>query len=71
VNGAINSFVTAAAIELQKNVRINVVCPSISENSPEMFDLFPGYEKVAMERIVNAYKKSLLGPLTGKTICVY
>jgi len=71
VNGAINSFVTAAAIELKNNVRINAVCPGISENSPEMFDLFPGYEKVTMERIVNAYRKSVLGPLTGKTIRIY
>jgi NAD(P)-dependent dehydrogenase (short-subunit alcohol dehydrogenase family) len=71
VNGAINSFAIAAAIELKNNARINVVCPSICENSPEMFDLFPGYEKVTTDRIVNGYRKSVLGPFTGKIIRIY
>jgi hypothetical protein len=38
---------------------------------PEMFGLFPGYEKVTMERMVNGDRKSVLGPLSGKIIRVY
>lgn len=71
VNAAVNAFVVAAAIELKKNIRINAVCPSIVEDSKEMFPLFPGYIPVSMERVVQAYIRSLLGPLSGQVFKVY
>lgn len=65
VNGAINSFVQAAAIDFKNEVRINAVSPSIVENSPEMFSLFPGYKPVTMQSVSNAYIRSVKGALTG------
>lgn len=71
VNGAINSFVTAAAMELEDDVRINAVSPGVVEDSPELFDAFPGHIPVAMDRVVTAYRKSVLGHVNGKVITVW
>lgn len=71
VNGALNAFVHAASLELQNNVRINVVCPGVVEDSPDHFPFFPGHVPVTMDRVVNAYLKSLLGIVNGQVIKVY
>ena len=71
VNGAINSFVIAAAIELENNVRINVVSPGVVEDSPGYFPYFPGHIPVMMDNVVAAYVRSLEGALTGKIIKVF
>ena len=70
VNGGINSFVIAAAIELQNDVRINAVSPGVVEDSPENFPLFPGHVPVPMDNVVAAYVRSVEGALTGKIIKV-
>src|SRR4030095_6844693 len=42
VNGAVEGFVRAAAIELGNSIRINAVSPTVIENSPQYFPFFPG-----------------------------
>jgi NAD(P)-dependent dehydrogenase (short-subunit alcohol dehydrogenase family) len=71
VNGAINAFVTAAAIELTNGVRINAVSPGVVEDSPDFFAAFPGHIPVAMPKVVNGYVKSVMGGMTGQVIKVY
>ena len=71
VNGAINSFVRAASMELENDVRINAVCPGVVEDSPELFDAFPGHKPVKMEDVVRAYRKSVLGKINGEVVKVY
>jgi NAD(P)-dependent dehydrogenase (short-subunit alcohol dehydrogenase family) len=71
VNGGINSFVIAAAIELENNVRINAVSPGVVEDAPHYFPFFPGHIPVAMDNVVAAYIKSVEGFLTGKIIRVF
>jgi len=71
VNGALNSFVAAAAIELENSVRINVVSAGVVEDSPAHFDAFPGHIPVRMDRVVAGYEKSILGAGTGKVIEVF
>ena len=71
VNGAINSFVKAAAIELDNGVRINAVSPGVFEESPDYFPFFPGHIPVKMDRVTQAYLKSVLGALTGEVIKVF
>ena len=66
VNGALNSFVGAAAIELASNVRINVVSPGVVEDSPGYFDSFPGHIPVTMDRVVAGYIRSVLHALPDK-----
>lgn len=68
VNSAVNGFVKAAALELENGVRINAVSPGVVEDSPQLFGAFPGHKPVSMERVVYAYRKSVLGHINGQVI---
>lgn len=68
VNAAVNGFVKAAALELENGVRINAVSPGVVEDAPQLFEMFPGHKPVSMERVVYAYRKSVLGHITGEII---
>jgi len=69
VNGAINSFVKAAALELEDRKRINVVCSDLVEDSFEKYkDYFPGNTPVPMYKIVDGYVKSIEGKITGRIL---
>ncbi|MBW8687498.1 short chain dehydrogenase [Chitinophaga rhizophila] len=70
-NGAIEAFVRAAAIELENGVRINVVSPTVVEESPAYFSYFPGHIPATMREVVYAYHRSILGAGTGQVIKVY
>jgi NAD(P)-dependent dehydrogenase (short-subunit alcohol dehydrogenase family) len=71
VNGALEAFARAAAIELDNNVRINVVSPGVVAESPHYFPFFPGHIPVGMDRVTQAYVKSVLGALNGQVFKVY
>lgn len=71
VNGAINSFVKAAARELRNGIRINVVSPGLVEDSADMLPLFPGHELVPMSKAVNGFVKSVESKITGEVIRIY
>src|SRR3954453_11530365 len=67
VNGAVNSFVIAAAQELPDGMRINAVCPTVVEDSAEQYsDLFVGFDPATMSRVVNGYLRSVEGRITGR-----
>ncbi|MBE9463722.1 short chain dehydrogenase [Dyadobacter subterraneus] len=70
INGALDSFVRAAAIELGNGVRINAVGPDVVEESPGYFSYFPGHIPVTMNRVAQAYVKSVLGAQSGQTYMV-
>ena len=67
-NGAVESFVKAAAIELPNGIRINAVSPSVIENSPHYFPYFPGEIPTTMKQLEFLFKKSLFGAGTGHII---
>ncbi|MEJ8800573.1 short chain dehydrogenase [Pontibacter sp. H249] len=73
VNGAVNGFVIGAAGEMfQQGVRINVISPGIVEDSMDAIGgYFPGHNPVPMDKVVNAYIKSIEGIITGQIIKVY
>jgi NAD(P)-dependent dehydrogenase (short-subunit alcohol dehydrogenase family) len=71
VNGALNSFVIAAAIGLENDVRINAISPGVVEDSPEYFDAFPGHIPVTMDRVVAGYLRSVLGAGTGQVVEIF
>lgn len=72
VSGAVNSFAVAAAAELKKDMRINVVSPGLAADSAEAIaHLFPGFNPVPMSRLVNAYLKSVEGLISGQVIRVH
>ena len=67
VNGAINAFVTAAAIELPRGLRINAVSPGlITEAAPALGSYFRGFETVPAARAALAYSRSVEGAQTGR-----
>jgi NAD(P)-dependent dehydrogenase (short-subunit alcohol dehydrogenase family) len=69
INGAINSFVISAAIELMRGIRINVVSPGLVEDSADRLGpAFPGHIPTPMHRVVAAYVKSVEGSVTGQII---
>ena len=71
VDGALDAFVTAAAIEMPRGLRINVVSPGLLQDSAEKYDgFFPGHEAVSSARVGLAYAKSVEGALTGKVIII-
>lgn len=56
VNGGVNSFVLAAAQELRRGMRINVLCPTLVEDSADSYgDWFAGFTPATMDRVVNGY----------------
>lgn len=71
VNGALEAFVKAAAIELENGVRINTISPGVVEDSPGYFPYFPGHIPVTMSRVAQAYVKSVLGAQTGQAYKVF
>lgn len=69
INGAVNSFVLAAAQELKNDMRINAVSPGLVEDSKERYgNLFPEFNYVPMEKVINAYVLSLKGAVNGQIL---
>lgn len=67
VNGAIEAFAHAAAIEMPRGLRINVVSPTvILESMPKYASYFRGFEPVSASRAALAYSKSVEGLQTGQ-----
>lgn len=70
-NGAVNGFVKAAAIELDKGIRINAVSPTVIEDSPQYFPFFPGEIPVTMKQLEYGFRRSIFGAGTGEIIKPY
>jgi len=71
VNGALNSFVKAAVLEIT-GIRINVVSLGLVEDSYERYTAaMPGHNAVPMNKVVNGYSKSVNGRGNGEIIKIY
>lgn len=67
VNGGIDGFVTGAAIEMPRGIRINSVSPTVVTEALESYgSYFRGFEPVPVERVARAFSKSVEGSQTGK-----
>ena len=70
VNGAVEAFVRAAAIEIAPQ-RINAVSPTVFTESMEQYgDSFPGITPVGVDVAAAAYLRSIEGALTGQVFRV-
>lgn len=68
VNGAIEAFVRAAAIEIAPR-RINAVSPSVFTESLEDYgDFFPGFVPVDLADVARGFRKAVEGAATGQVI---
>jgi NAD(P)-dependent dehydrogenase (short-subunit alcohol dehydrogenase family) len=69
VNGAIQSFAKAVALELKNGVRVNVVSADLVEDAYEKYkDYFPGNTPVTMRKVVDGYVKCVKGKINGEVI---
>jgi NAD(P)-dependent dehydrogenase (short-subunit alcohol dehydrogenase family) len=70
-NGGVEGFVRAAALSLERRVRINAVSPGMAQDSHEQFGRFnPGRTPVPMRNIASAFQRSVEGWRTGEVIHV-
>ena len=72
VNGAIHSFVLAAALELKNSTRINVVSSGLVVDAIDKYEAyFPGHNAIPMNKVINGYVKSVEGKGNGQIIRMY
>jgi NAD(P)-dependent dehydrogenase (short-subunit alcohol dehydrogenase family) len=68
-NGGVEGFVRAAALNLDRKVRINAVSPGMAQDSAEQFGRFnPGRTPVPMPAIAAAFARSVEGWRSGEII---
>ena len=67
VNAAVEGFMRSAAIDLPRNLRINIVSPALLAESAERYgDYFQGHDTVPAAKVALAYRKSVYGQQTGQ-----
>jgi NAD(P)-dependent dehydrogenase (short-subunit alcohol dehydrogenase family) len=72
VNAALEGFARAAATELARGQRINVVSPTVlSESMAAYQSLFRGFEPAPATRVALAYSRSVEGSQTGRVYRVW
>jgi NAD(P)-dependent dehydrogenase (short-subunit alcohol dehydrogenase family) len=72
VNGALEAFGRAAAIELPRGLRINVVSPTLLTESVDAYGpYFRGFVTVPAAKVALAYAKSVEGAQTGQVYKVF
>jgi NAD(P)-dependent dehydrogenase (short-subunit alcohol dehydrogenase family) len=72
VNGAVEAFARAAAIELPRGLRINVVSPNVlTEAMASYAPFFRGFEPVSAARAALAFSRSVEGAQTGQVYKVF
>lgn len=71
-NGAVDGFAQALALELAGKARVNVVSPSMVEDSIEAYGaFFDGYDVTSMQDVVKAYRRCLSGIINGQVIKLF
>ncbi|QKN80742.1 short chain dehydrogenase [Scandinavium goeteborgense] len=71
VNAALAGFVKAAACELPRGIRINLVSPTmLTESEAAYGPFFPGFESVPATRVALAFRRSVEGVQSGQVFKV-
>ena len=72
INSAVEGYARAAAIELPRGLRINVVSPTVLVESMEAFGpYFRGFEPAPGSRVALAFSRSVEGAQTGQVYKVW
>ena len=68
-NGALDGFVTGAAVDMPRGIRINAVSPEVLESCREMYDgYFRGHVHVSDEAVGLAFSRSVEGCQSGQIL---
>lgn len=60
-NGAVESYVIAAAIEAPRGIRINSISPTVLVEAKGFHDYFPGFPQVTLKQVTDAYIRAVDG----------
>lgn len=72
VNGALEAFVKASAMEMPRGIRINIVSPSVLRESLGKYGpFFRGFKPVAAEDVALAYSRSVESLVNGQVLKVW
>lgn len=72
VNGALHSFVQAAALDIKEEITLNVVSLGLVEDAYEKYkDYFPGHVPISMKQAADAYETVLYSAESGVVHRVY
>jgi NAD(P)-dependent dehydrogenase (short-subunit alcohol dehydrogenase family) len=71
VNGALHSFVLAAAPAIKNGIRLNAISPGAVEGTIGISDPFAGHTAVSFKILIRAYKESIFGTQTGQIFKIY
>jgi len=72
VNGGIHSFVQAAALEMKRKIRVNVVSSGVVMDAYHKYEsYFPGHPPIPMDRMIMGYIRSVEGRVNGEIIRIY
>jgi NAD(P)-dependent dehydrogenase (short-subunit alcohol dehydrogenase family) len=70
-SGAIDTFVKCVAYEMPRNIRINVVNPTVLTEAWDVYgDMMPGFEPVPGRLVGKAFERSVDGFITGQVLFV-
>lgn len=70
-SGAIDTFVKCVSLELPKNIRINVVNPTVLQEAWDVYgEMMPGFEPVPSTLVGKAFERSVDGFITGEVLFV-
>lgn len=71
VNAGLEGFVRAAACELPRGIRINLISPTVLTESAAAYDwFFPGFISVPAATVAQAYRRSVEGVQSGRIYTV-
>jgi NADP-dependent 3-hydroxy acid dehydrogenase YdfG len=66
---AVEGFAMGAAPEMPRGIRINVISPTVlNESAVAYADYFAGYESVSGAKVADAYLRAISGRMNGATI---
>ncbi len=67
INGGLEAFARSVAIELPRGLRVNVISPTVTQESWSAFgSFFPGQKPVPASEAALGYVKSVEGGQPGK-----
>lgn len=70
-SGAIDTFVKCVAFEMPRNIRINVVNPTVLAEAWDVYgEMMPGFEPVPGKLVGKAFERSVDGFITGEVLYV-